>query len=147
MECESRIYNAACNCVLYYMPRISEDITICSRSDWGCVTEVRRMIELKYNNSYSCSCLPACFGITYGTEISMASLISNGISFHEEILLDNNLRWRTKDLAIVQIYFRDTFFRSQTREELIGLTEFLCKFCLQLIFGRIETLNSQKTNL
>lgn len=127
MECESRIYERECNCVLYYMPRISEDVNICGNSDMICTMNIKRLLEQKYNSSYSCTCLPACFAIAYGAEISMAPIIPNGFGFHDSFLLENDLQKSIKDLAIVQIYFRGSSFRSQTKEELVGLTEFLCK--------------------
>lgn len=113
------------------MPRISQDVTICGQSDWNCVLELKSFMQLNRNSSYACNCLPACSGLTYEAEISMAPLITNGMGFNNEFLQDNIYRLATKDLAIAQIYFRDSFFRSQTKEELIGLTEFLCK---RLIF-------------
>lgn len=30
-------------------------------------------------------------------------------------------------IAVVHIYYEESFFRSYTKEELIGFTEFLCK--------------------
>lgn len=56
---ESLIYAANCNCVLYYMPRNNDDITICGRSDDGCIYKVTQQLQLKENKSFICECLPA----------------------------------------------------------------------------------------
>lgn len=33
-----------------------------------------------------------------------------------------------RDIAVVQIFYAEKFFREQFREELIGFTDFLCKY-------------------
>lgn len=39
-----------------------------------------------------------------------------------------NIFFFSKNLAVMHIYYEDNFFRSNTKEELIGFTEFLCYY-------------------
>lgn len=114
------------------MPRISEDVNICGGSDLDCVFNVQRLMESKPSSFYNCTCLTGCFGITYGAEVSMAPIITQPFGFRDKILESKYLQEKIKDLSLVSIYFRDTFFRSQRKQELFGLTEFLCKFIYSL---------------
>ena len=41
MECESRLTESVCGCVLYYMPRTTDDTTICSRKDAECYEKIK----------------------------------------------------------------------------------------------------------
>lgn len=121
MECESKIMASFCNCVLYYMPRPKDEITICGRSDEHCVNEVTRQLQLKTNQSFYCECLPGCFAINYESEISTAPLMPRAPALQERRLLFSNV-------AVVHIFFRDNYFRSQKKDELVGFTDFLCNF-------------------
>lgn len=118
-ECESKIYLDNCNCTLYYLPRIYEDVTICGRSDSGCVDNLRKQISTIKNHRYDCDCLPGCFAISFDAEVSMAPLIPRYPLKKININTDN--------AAVIHVFYRENFFRSQRKEELIGFTEFLCK--------------------
>lgn len=103
------------------MPRFHDDITICGRSDSGCVNQVYRELQQKTNSSFLCECLPGCFAIAYETEISLSPLLARAPMLQKRKL-------NTSNTAIVHIYYKDPTFRSQRKDELIGFTEFLCMF-------------------
>lgn len=74
LECQSNLIYQACGCVLYYMPRTSNETSICNRDDYDCYSTMMRAIELRKNETFSCHCMPACFEIAYTAEISNAHL-------------------------------------------------------------------------
>lgn len=86
MECESRILESVCGCVLYYMPRVNKDTTICNRDDWTCYDNIKLAIELNTNDSYKCSCLPSCFELSYVSDISHATLGTGDFSLRQEFI-------------------------------------------------------------
>lgn len=126
MECESRLYMQFCNCIMYYMPKINEDVNICGRSDQGCLNEMKEMMKLKLNESIECECYPSCFAVSYDSEMSSAPILSP-LDLPNAYASGIFGRYTIDNLAIVHIFFRENSFRSQKREELIGFTEFLCK--------------------
>lgn len=103
------------------MPRFSDDIKICGRSDNDCVNNVVRFLQQRLNASFHCDCLPGCFAINYNTEISLSPLLSRSpwLTYHGS---------NVPDTAIVHIYYKENTVRSQRKEELIGFTEFLCRY-------------------
>lgn len=101
------------------MPRLYEDVDICGRSAMGCINDVTKQIQSQINKSFVCECLPSCHSINYETELSMAPII-------EESPLMKTNSMQVKDTSILHIFFREGFFRSQKRDEIIGFTEFLC---------------------
>lgn len=129
MECESYLIAQYCGCVLYYMPKIYDDIKICSRQDASCYEKIRIAIELQDNTSLSCTCLPGCYEISYQRELTTSAL-GNKDSHVIKLEFMQNIPYEyAKDnIAILHIFFLDTSFRSYTKGELIGFTEFLCKF-------------------
>lgn len=91
MECESRLTEAACGCVQYFMPRTTEETNICNRKDIDCYKEIKRAIDLSNNDTYQCTCLPGCHEISYAKEISVVNLGNGNFEMKEEILstMDN----------------------------------------------------------
>lgn len=61
-----------CGCAIYYMPRIRPDINICGRNNQKCVAMVRAAIELGQNKSFVCTCLPACFEVSYANALAIS---------------------------------------------------------------------------
>lgn len=120
MECLADIYLRLCNCILYYLPRFNDDITICGRSDDKCKNNVTDHLQSQINGSYHCKCLPGCFEISYDTEVSMAPLLKNAPMLRKRGLSEQNV-------SIVHIFYKENYYRSQKKEELIGFTEFLCR--------------------
>lgn len=127
MECLAKIYLKRCNCILYFLPRFTDDITICGRSDNKCVKTVNDQIQSRSNDSLAlqCKCLPGCFDIGYDAEVSMAPLLPNVPMLRKRGLLEPNV-------SIVHIFYKNNYYRSQKKEELIGFTEFLCKLYMLL---------------
>lgn len=120
MECQAKIFLEYCKCIRYFLPRLFDNITICGRSDDECVKNVTDQIQTRTNSSFTCDCLPGCFEITYDAEISMAPLLQNAPILQKRELSEPNV-------SIVHIFYKNNYFRSQKKEELIGFTEFLCK--------------------
>ncbi len=77
LECQSNLIYQTCGCVLYYMPRTSNETSICNRDDYDCYKTMIQAIELTENDTYSCNCLPGCFELSYSSEVSIASLGSD----------------------------------------------------------------------
>lgn len=78
-------------------------------------------MQSSVNNSLSCNCLPGCFEITYDSEVSVAPLLPN------EALLKNR-GITAQNVSIMHIFYENSFFRSQSKDEILGFTEFLCTF-------------------
>lgn len=137
MECESRIILNTCNCIMYYMPRIAPDLNICGPIDWSCYERVKEAMELNLNDSFACSCMPACYAMGYDTEISISKLLSKSYGIRERILRKMESGYREKNIAVLQIYYKESLFRSQNKEELIGFTEFLCNSMFAHLFHSV----------
>lgn len=74
MECQSRKMYEFCGCIIYYMPHIFPNITICGRKDEICYERVKLNIELAFNKSYECKCYPGCFEVSYTSVLTSARI-------------------------------------------------------------------------
>lgn len=129
MECEALLMAKHCECVMYYMPKVNEDIKICSRRDVSCFERVKNAIELANNRNYSCSyCLPACFEYSFGRELTTAALGNHELfRIRDKHLSNMPFAYAKENIAVLHIFFLETSFRSYIKGEMIGFTEFLCR--------------------
>lgn len=68
------------------MPRVDGNTNICNRDDWPCYDEIKKAIELSSNDTYQCNCLPGCFEINYGADISTARLGTEGFMIKQNVI-------------------------------------------------------------
>ncbi|KAG4074411.1 hypothetical protein HA402_000390 [Bradysia odoriphaga] len=125
LECQSNLIFEACGCVLYYMPRTSNETSICNRDDYDCYSTTLRAIEFRRNETFTCHCLPACFELSYGSEISNAHLGTEQFHTKNNFIKAFGKGFVERNLAVMHIYYEYKFLRSSTKEEFIGFTEFL----------------------
>lgn len=77
MECFSQAIEDACGCVIYYMPRFTQNSKVCNRSKSRCYNAVRISLERGESANYSCPCLPGCDELSFSGTVSYAPLITN----------------------------------------------------------------------
>lgn len=108
------------------MPRNFDNATIiCNRKKAPCYEKVLYNIAHSMDEKYSCNyCLPACFEINYGREISSSKLGTGGF-VTAELLPSNDTDYIRDNLAIIHIFLTDNAYGGFTKSELIGFTEFL----------------------
>jgi amiloride-sensitive sodium channel len=124
MECVADLLQENCDCVLYYMPKM-EGSKICNKKKAVCYDNVLYSIASTENQNLSCICLPSCFEVVYEKEISSARLGAGNFQMSEEIVMGKKADFLQKNVAVVHVYFQEKVFRSFTKGELIGFTEFL----------------------
>ncbi|XP_063697190.1 pickpocket protein 28-like [Culicoides brevitarsis] len=112
MECEASITEQECKCRALHMPKLNDEVRICDQRDSAYRTEYFG------DDSLLCECLPACYEISYSTEMSSAPLLRNNM-FDGDAILD------LKNTGILHVFLEDASFRSFTKTEFIGFTEFL----------------------
>lgn len=109
------------------MPRRHHNITICGRSDYECVEYVKTELKLRKNDSFMCNCLYGCHAIKYEMGLS-----STPIFDQTPMLKENEIS--AENVAILHVFYQSTVYRSQKKEQLVGLTEFLCKHAPLIIY-------------
>lgn len=126
MECSSKTTEELCGCTLYFMPRkFNNGSKICNRKKAPCYESVLYKIAHSSEEKYSCNyCLPACFEINYGREISSSKLGTGGF-ITAETISSHDVNYIRDNLAIIHIFFIENAYGGFTKSELIGFTEFL----------------------
>ncbi|XP_055915485.1 pickpocket protein 28 [Eupeodes corollae] len=123
LECEAHIIYKRCGCILYYLPKIDPDTKICGPKDNQCSKSVQSEIQSTSGN-YSCdSCLPACFELSYNPTVTSTKMVDGDFETNDDY--PTELWTDMEDVTIIHVYYLSNVFRSTTKGEIFGFTEFL----------------------
>ncbi|XP_023169258.1 pickpocket protein 28 [Drosophila hydei] len=129
LECEAKLLLRECSCVLYYLPRIDPAARVCGPNDNNCTNRVQTEIESSKTNLSCENCWPGCFELTYKSVMSSSTIVAgpsyqNGEQLPEH-LFNTSRTGEVNELAILHFYYLTNNFRSTTKSEMFGFTEFL----------------------
>ncbi|KAH8238226.1 hypothetical protein KR032_001299 [Drosophila birchii] len=128
LECEAKLLLRECSCVLYYLPRIDPMARVCGPNDNACTDRVQTEIESSLTNLSCESCWPGCFELTYKATLSTASIVADPRFQAGENLPDYLFKGpysNASEMSILHFYYMSNIFRSTTKSEMFGFTEFL----------------------
>lgn len=134
LECEAKLLLRNCSCILYYLPRIDPTARVCGPNDNNCTNRVQTDIESSKTGMSCENCWPGCFELTYKSTLSTSMIVSgpvyqSGEELPEELFNPINGSFNG-DLSILHFYYLNNNFRSTTKSEMFGFTEFLCKLAI-----------------
>lgn len=103
------------------MPRLNRNISICGLSNSKCISHVQRELLLGTNDSFKCECYYGCDAIKFDMGFSATPIFKDAPFLSKRNLTASNT-------SILHVFYQRLYYRGQNKEELIGFTEFLCKF-------------------
>ncbi|EDW65549.1 uncharacterized protein Dvir_GJ19317 [Drosophila virilis] len=129
LECEAKLLLRDCSCVLYYLPRIDPAARVCGPNDNNCTNRIQTEIESSKTNLSCENCWPGCFELTYKSIMTSSTIVA-GPSYQSgeelpEKLFNVSHIGEDYDLSILHFYYLNNNFRSTTKSEMFGFTEFL----------------------
>lgn len=92
MECEASIIEEICGCVQFFMPRLNDTTNICNQKDFKCYEDLSIAIELGLNQTFTCTCLPGCFEISYRPSIYISELGTGDYIMQDKELTSDELK-------------------------------------------------------
>lgn len=128
-ECGADLLRKLCGCISYFMPRKSENDTICSIYEQSCVERTRLRLMLADYKGLGCDdeCVPSCFDLTFKPDFFTTPISHSGFLIDNDVVMNLSHEYVQRNIAIVHIYFKDNSYRSSIQTEFIGLTDVLCK--------------------
>ncbi|XP_034490319.1 pickpocket protein 28 [Drosophila innubila] len=125
MECMSRLLLQHCGCIVFYMPRINGNDTVCSIRESHCVESVRlHTIDLAVESCLD-NCLPSCFDLTFNAIPYSTKISYNDFKTANPTLVNYSQFNVERSIAIVNLYYKDHTFRASKQTEFIGISDFL----------------------
>ncbi|XP_065365443.1 pickpocket protein 28-like [Calliphora vicina] len=124
MECVAEISRKYCGCVSYFMPKIFNNISICSINDAKCERKVMLRMD---NRIKSCvdDCLPSCYELNFEVDSFSTKLSHNGFDISNTLVMNMSHLYVEENIAVVHMYFKENSFRSNMQTEFVGISDFL----------------------
>ncbi|XP_061397103.1 pickpocket protein 28-like, partial [Musca vetustissima] len=140
-ECIAKTMMRHCRCLPHYMPKRYENETVCSIYDSRCVERIRlhSMINDDNDNEIECDevCLPSCYDLKFYAEFFSTPLEHGVFVSNNPSLRDMSEEYVEKNIAILNMYYKDNSFHSNKQTEFIGMTDFMSSIggLIGLFFG------------
>lgn len=135
LECDAAQMLRSCNCIPYYMPKIYRNATTCFIGDIECVLKTERFTLHPEILKCKAECLPACNDLQYFPDIFVTPLARRDFNLQDPFFRNISKTELKKNFAIVQIYYKENYFRGNTIVRYMGLTELLCEFIIARFQG------------
>ncbi|XP_030569500.1 pickpocket protein 28 [Drosophila novamexicana] len=139
-ECDAMYFLRLCNCIPYHLPLIYRNATVCHVRHFDCLN--RAELENVDGESTACKehCLTSCHDVTYFPNpfaIPTMPFNQQGARVKNEYFSNFSTDFILKNLAIVNFYHDDNYFRSYVRSSYTGPTEYmsLTGGIMSLMFG------------
>lgn len=126
MECIAEMLLQHCGCISFYMPKIYKNATICSTRATHCVEMVRLRKDPTIGSCLD-ACWPTCYDLTFLVDVFAIPLSTDGFFIENKRVQRYNKTYARKNIAVLNMYFKEYSFRSSIQTEFIGTTDFLCK--------------------
>lgn len=124
-ECNAALLAENCGCIAYYMPRVNGVSSFCSIYDMSCVERVR---SANVDRDVCDHCLPSCFDLSFTPDFFSTPLSHAGFGITSDVVKNISSEYAERNIAIINIYYKEKLYRSSKRAEFISFTDFLCKF-------------------
>ncbi|XP_017053597.1 pickpocket protein 28 [Drosophila ficusphila] len=124
-ECMAAYLFDTCSCIPFDYPMIYSNASTCSMKDTLCV---RRAQRATFNPDWvKCrqQCLPSCFDLNYLASGFAFPLANNNFQLANTLVESINKSYLSENIAVINVYFRESVYFGNTKNAYVGLTEFL----------------------
>ncbi|KAM7349881.1 pickpocket protein 28-like isoform 1-T2 [Cochliomyia hominivorax] len=125
MECDANKFFRHCKCIPYHMAKIYANATTCFLDEMDCVARTERLVLDPISLKCKEDCLSGCHDLSYFPDMFVSPLASRDFNLQDPFFRNISKEVMHKNLAMVQMYYRDSFFRGNTKVPYTGFTEFL----------------------
>lgn len=126
-ECLAAYLYDTCACIPYDYPQIYSNATTCSMRDTLCVRRAQRAAIRPGEVKCRRQCLPSCFDLTYLASGFAFPLATSDFQLANTLVEGINKSYLSENIAVINVYFRESVYYGNMKNAYVGLTEFLCK--------------------
>ncbi|XP_054729239.1 pickpocket protein 28-like [Anastrepha obliqua] len=112
--------------------------SICSIYESKCVKRILLQYSLS-NNGKGCSdiCWPNCFDLSFQPDFFSTPLSHSGFQISNQVIKKINSSYAEQNIAVLNVYFKEIWYRSSKKAEYVGITEFMSNLggIIGLFFG------------
>ncbi|XP_017110495.2 pickpocket protein 28 [Drosophila elegans] len=124
-ECVAAYLYETCSCIPFEYPQIYSNATTCSMRDTICVRRAQRAENRPSWVKCRQQCLPSCFDLNYLASGFSFPLASNNFQLANALVEGINKSYLSENIAVINVYYRESVYHGNTKNAYVGLTEFL----------------------
>nr|XP_016927393.2 pickpocket protein 28 isoform X1 [Drosophila suzukii] len=124
-ECLAAYLYETCSCIPFDYPQIYSNASTCSMLDTFCVRRAQRAENRPSWVQCRKQCLPSCFDLNYLASGFAFPLASENFQLANAMVERINKSYLSENIAVINVYFRESVYYGNTKNAYVGLTEFL----------------------
>ncbi|KAH8376217.1 hypothetical protein KR200_002616 [Drosophila serrata] len=124
-ECLAAYLYDNCACIPYDYPQIYSNATTCTMGDTLCVRRAQRAALRPGEVTCRSQCLPSCFDLNYLASGFAFPLATSDFQLANGLVEAINKSYLSENIAVINVYFRESVYYGNMKNAYVGLTEFL----------------------
>ncbi|XP_017090672.2 pickpocket protein 28 [Drosophila bipectinata] len=124
-ECMSAYLYESCSCIPFDFPKIYSNASTCTMLDTFCVRRAQRSTNRPRWAKCRSQCLPTCFDLNYLASGFSFPLAVNDFLLANPLVESINKSYLGENIAVINVYFRESVYYGNMKNAYVGLTEFL----------------------
>ncbi|XP_005179825.2 pickpocket protein 28-like isoform X2 [Musca domestica] len=124
-ECDAQFFLRTCNCIPYFMPKIYANASTCYIPHFDCQKEAEKVYTDPQTMSCKKECLSSCHDLSYMPDVFETPLATDDFELDNAFMRNFSKEYISENLALVNIYFPQNYYRSSIKTPYTGITEYL----------------------
>ncbi|KAH8368003.1 hypothetical protein KR084_005539 [Drosophila pseudotakahashii] len=124
-ECDSLFFLRACNCIPYYLPLVNPNASTCDVNNFECLNGAEsQSFDVKTSQCKE-HCLTSCHDLIFFPDAFTTPLSQKKVKAQSNYFKNLSSDYIRKNLAVVNFFHSDNYFRSSVRTSYTGPTEYM----------------------
>lgn len=135
-ECDAQYFHRLCDCIPFYLPLVYRNASVCHVYHFDCLKRAELQIVDSPSTGCKEQCLTSCHDVTYFPDPFPIPFSQQGLraTNEYEYLKSFSADYFLNNLAVVNFYHNDNYFRSNVKSSYTGRTEYMCEYqCTMMI--------------
>ncbi|XP_034657912.1 pickpocket protein 28 [Drosophila subobscura] len=124
-ECDALFFLRRCDCIPYYLPLVFSNATVCEAAQFDCWNNAELQIFDEKSSKCKDLCLTSCHDLTFFPDAFTTPFSQQDLKAQSDYLKNLSNDYIRKNLAVVNFYFSENYFRSNVRTSYTGTTEYM----------------------
>jgi len=124
-ECDSMFFLRLCSCIPYYLPLIYPNASVCDVFHFECLNRAESQIFDLQSSQCKEFCLTSCHDLIFFPDAFSTPFSQKDVKAQTNYLTNFSSEYMRKNLAVVNFFHTDNYFRSSVRTSYTGPTEYM----------------------
>ncbi|EDV52668.2 pickpocket protein 28 isoform X1 [Drosophila erecta] len=124
-ECDSKFFLRLCSCIPYYLPIIYPNASVCDVFHFECLNHAESQIFDLQSSECKELCLTSCHDLIFFPDAFSTPFSQKDVKAQTNHLMNMSSDYIRQNLAVVNFFHTDNYFRSSVMTSYTGPTEYM----------------------